>query len=274
MLLKKCIEDEPDTAYWWYHLGITYKAASMNKKAISALETWISKAETISDSNQDLSIGYAAYIGCLIYEKLYNRIVEEAPKWDFTCKHNPDWNFNYAVALDAAGYPGKAVETLVRNEQLRGKPISVSTYDADTVGWKMYAVKAGALMKLGMLKEATEAYKGAYHTNPTSIEIISALFVNLVRLQDFQAAETVLERLFSMIGSSPVPEAVAKAHADLLLQQGKIEDALFILSKFPEFNLIVARLESGLITRCRYNDLKTLKETVERIQSGEATPEA
>ncbi len=271
-LLTKCREDEPYSPYWAYHLGITYKSIGDIKKAVDTFVIWRDLVDQKPDATMDYSIGYSAYIGCLLADKQITRIITEAPKYDSKNHHNPDWNFNYAVALDQAGEVYKAYEVITRNEKLKGTRIAVSSYDGDTVGWKLYAVKGTLLSKLGRPVEAKECWQSAYHLNPSDLSVLSSLISATVAARDFVEAEKLIGTYMELIGNSPISEVVARAHADVLYNTGRIEDAIAIFQHFPNFDTILRNVEYNLLSNCRYNDLYRIHNVLKKAKKTNVKP--
>ena len=120
------------------------------------------------------------------------------------------------------------------------------------------------MSKLGRSIEAKECWQSAYHLNPSDLSVLSSLISATVAARDFVEAEKLIGTYMELIGNSPISEVVARAHADVLYNTGRIEDAIAIFQHFPNFDTILRNVEYNLLSNCRYNDLYRIHNVLKK----------
>ena len=90
--------------------------------------------------------------------------------------------------------------------------------------------------------------------------------------RDFVEAEKLIDTYMKLIGNSPISEVVARAHADVLYNTGRIEDAIAIFQHFPNFDTILRNVEYNLLSNCRYNDLYRIHSVLKKAKRTNVKP--
>jgi glycosyltransferase involved in cell wall biosynthesis len=248
------LEKNPDSAFFRYHLGVTYRVKGENDKAIEQFELWHKLILELKEQ-VDVSMGYAAYLGSLLTAgrhaegKVIGDLVQRK------CLHNPDFCLNYAIVLENLGNLDLAQEFVNKAMGAKNNKFPALSFDRDSMGWKALAVLGNIYAQKGDYVKAVATWEQGLKEVPTNKDILKALITAYTNSQDLRKAEDYMTRLFKAHPDEKTEQAMLIL-GNIYFNTSRIEEALEIFWNLPNRKTYMDQLLSGLISYQQYSQIK------------------
>jgi len=262
--LEKC----PDSAFYRYHLGITYRVAGETDKALEQLEKW---HELVSKLNEpvDLSMGYAALLGIYITLNKTEKGAEIGNLVAGKCSHNPDFCLNFGINLEHQGKLDEAIAYCKKAIGAKASKFPALSYDRDSMGWKALAVLGNIYAKKGESAQAFEKWEAALKYVPDNIDITRALFGLHLAMGNLLKAEPYLVKLMSLDPIENEREDNKINLANIWYNSGRSKDALELFWTMDKRVEFLDQLLVNLISHQQFNQVKEIDDFIKSKKEGE-----
>lgn len=257
-LLQAAIQTEPENAFHWFNLGLTYHAKHKNQEALEALEKAAELSKKLAAIPNYVSAIYSYLLSTLISFERYEEGLERAKQAPAICLESPDYWINLGTIYNYLDRFEEAIKAFEKAIQMRGKAYTSVVSDRAAMTWKPLVGIGNTHLLQQDLAQADHYFRRALKEAPDNPAILLGLGrLNLqlgdysqardylvqaqdsdlqqqVRFElgrisrlteDYAAAESQLQALLTQ-SLTPAFEAAVKAElSHAYLKQGKIEAA-------------------------------------------------
>lgn len=260
-MLKKEVDADPSSAFYRYHLGITYRVKGQQQEAYEQFKAWDEIVQTLTD-NIDLSMGYAAYLGTIISIGNFEEGVKVGKRVWNKCSHNPDFTLNYGILLEHTQDFKEAIKVLQRCIATKGQLFPALSYDRDSFGWKAQAVLGNVYAQLGELQKAIDYWTQGLTEVPDNRDMIKACFTAYMNLGNLIVAEKFLRRLLAYPDQQIEPNNVQLGN--IMYNTGRVQEALELFWTLKDREVYVDQLLTGLIAHQQFDKVKEIDDFLQK----------
>ena len=267
-MLKAELKKEPDNLLYLYHLGTSYKVIGDLDNAEKCFLKWVNMIEDEVKRLKtpiDVSMGYAAYLGTLHQKKLFKTMIEVGRKVDSRCSQNPDFNLNYAIALNEEGFLDEALKVSLRYSSTNRSSFSAVSYDKDANGWKIFAVIGNIYQKMGNLENSIKYWEMALVIQKSNFDLYKMLITTYAASQKFDKVLETTALLHDTFPERPAPEDVKVAYANALFNTGKIGEAVMVFRTTERPEYYVQQLLTLLVSQRKYNHAYAVQQVLDGL---------
>ena len=264
--LKKELEKDPDSPFYLYHLGLTYRVAGKHKEAIETFEKWDKRVFEMKEL--DVSMGYSAFIGELVSGGEDERAMGIYLSVKDRCIHNPDFCLNAAIALEHLKKYDESEELLNRCIATKSIKIKTLSYDKDSNGWKALAVLGNLKARKGEHKEAIEIWEKALLSTRKNKEIYKAIVSSALRSQNLEKAETYLIALMELNPTENIEQNTVSL-ANVYISGNQPEKAIDVINRLPNSKSLIDQLLTALISANNFATVKRVDAYLEKLKKEE-----
>ncbi len=257
-LLQTAIAAEPDNAFHWFNLGLTYNTKHKSQEALEALEKAAALSQEMAEKPNYISAVYSYLMSTLITFERYEDGLERAKQAPQICLESPDYWINLGTIYNYLNRFEEAIKAFEKAIQMRGKAYTAVVSDRAAMTWKPLvgigntyllqqdipqadhyfrrALKEAPdnpaiLLGLGRLSLQSENYTDAqqYLEQAQNSDLQQQVHFELGRVasrtEDYALAEVRFQALLEQ-SLTPAFESAVKAElSQAYLKQGKIEEA-------------------------------------------------